>query len=182
VSQADTQLGLLIASPQMRDPNFEQTVILVCQHDDQGAIGLVINRGGPVSVGEVLAGLEMAEDGPRSRPTWWGGPVGQGTGFVIWSGVGSPDEGWNLPHGVAVSPSADRLQKLVNAEASFQLCLGYAGWSPGQLTIEIEEGSWLYTEIDPGLVFEAPLEERYDRALALLGLSSDILWMQPIDA
>jgi putative transcriptional regulator len=172
--------GILIASPQMRDPNFERTVVLLCQHDGEGAIGLVINRDGPIPVGAVLQRLNMLSGRGGDTPTWWGGPVGPGTGFVLWRGHEDVEEGWSLG-GVMVSPSAERLRQLVEARDRFHLCLGYAGWGPGQLDTEISSGSWIYTEVDPALVFEVPQPERYREALASLGLTPETVWMTPID-
>ena len=82
---------------------------------------------------------------------------------------------------MAISPSAARLRQLVTQQTPFFLCLGYAGWGAGQLDAEIETGSWLYTEVDPGILFEVPLEERYERALATLGLTAEMVWMKPLD-
>lgn len=174
--------GLLIASPQLRDPNFAKTVVLMCQHDEDGALGIIINRGGQVSIGAVTEQLALAQPSSADDATWWGGPVGQGTGFVIWKGSAPDDEGWNPGGGVAVSASVEQLEQLVDADAEFHLALGYAGWGPGQLDTEIEEGSWLYVDVDPAIVFEAPMNERWPRALAMLGLRPDLVWMPPAEA
>lgn len=165
----------------MRDPYFERTVVLLCQHNDDGALGLVINKDGPVPVGAVLRSmeLELAED--HDAPTWWGGPVGRSTGFVVWRGQVPSDEGWTLAGEIAVSPSVDRLTRLVEQRTPFHLCLGYAGWSPEQLEDEIARGSWLYADPDAGLIFDTPPPLRYDRALGLLGLRPERVWMQPIN-
>ncbi len=174
--------GFLIASPQLRDPNFARTVVLVCQHDEDGALGIIINRDGPVSVGAVTEQLALAAPRTADDATLWGGPVGQGTGFVIWKGRAPFDEGWNPGGGVAVSASVDQLEQLVHADAEFHLALGYAGWGPGQLDHEIEEGSWLYADVDASIVFDAPMGERWPRALMALGLRPDLIWMPPAEA
>lgn len=180
--QAKVTPGLLIASPVMRDPNFARAVVLICQHDEEGAIGLIINRVGPVMLDDVIDRLELDAPGTVGGPTWWGGPVGQETGFVIWRGTANPAEGWNVGGEVAVSPSAEQLGDLVADGIRFHLCLGYAGWGPGQLDMEIRTGSWVYTDVEASLVFETPLEERYGAALAQLGLTAATLSMKPIDA
>jgi putative transcriptional regulator len=174
--------GLLIASPQLRDPNFHHTVVLLCHHDDQGALGLVLTREGAVRVDEVLARLEIDAGQPFPALTGWGGPVGDGVGFVIWRGEVGAHEGWSLDDQVAVSPSAERLARLVTDGADFDLLLGYAGWGPGQLEAELDEGSWLFADIDHRVVLETPRGGRYEAALALLGLSPELLFMRPIDA
>ncbi len=174
-------IGFLVASPQMRDPHFERAVVLLCQHDEEGALGLIINRDGPITLGMVAEQMKLAAPASPQSPTWWGGPVGPGTGFVVWSGPGDEDEGWNPAPGIWVSLSSARLAELFGAGERFFLCLGYAGWGAGQLDAEIERGSWIVTDIDPAVLFEVPLPERYTRALALLGLSADTVWMTPID-
>ena len=179
--QAETRTGLLVASPQMRDPFFERTVVLLCQHDQDGAIGLVINRSGPITLATVVEQLNENATPVNDQPTWWGGPVGPGTGFVIWRGRIKPDEGWNLGEELAVSPSEEHLNRLIREGSNFNLCLGYAGWGPGQLENEIETGSWIYVDLDEDLLFETPLEERYDKALGFLGAAAGSIWMQPID-
>jgi len=165
----------------MHDRFFEKAVVLLCQHDENGALGLIINRDGNVSLDEVLARLELSPATRGEAPTWWGGPVGTATGFVIWRGIVDPDEGWNLGHEVAVSPSAHWLGELIKGKRPFNLCLGYAGWGPGQLDGEIESGSWLFADIDPTIVFDTPLPERWTQALLLLGLTPQTVWMTPVD-
>lgn len=162
--------GLLIASPQLRDRWFEGTVVLLCQHDDEGALGLVINRDGPVTIGEVLERMDLEGDRLGDQATWWGGPVGTGAGFVLWRGQAGAHEGWTVGGEVAVSPSVERLDELVRTGARFHLALGYAGWGPGQLDDEIREGSWIPIDLDPSLVFDAPPQDRWRLALATLGI------------
>jgi putative transcriptional regulator len=170
--------GLLVASPQMRDPNFERAVVLLVQHSGQGALGLVINREAQVKVGDVVSHLDMPGGAhPLQRPALWGGPVERGAGFVLYKGLAP--EGWTAGN-VAVSPSRERLAALVGAGAEFHLCLGYAGWGPGQLDRELAEGSWVFVEATAELVFDTPLAERYDRALAQLGVPPELLWMTPV--
>ena len=173
---------MLIAAPQMGDPNFDRTVVLICQHDENGAVGLVINREGPATVGDVLEKLEIGHATPYTGPTWLGGPVRPGTGFVVWPGQVDPDEGWNVGDGIAVSPSAERLSQLAESGAPFALCLGYAGWSPGQLDAEVQSGAWLFIDAVKAIVFEHPIEARYEAALARLGLTAATVVMTPGDA
>lgn len=173
--------GLLIASPQMRDPNFTGTVVLVCHHDEGGALGVVVNRVTNIRVRDLLVQLDMTTDQPDEQLVLWGGPVDQSTGFVVFRGGVEDESGWNLPDHVAVSPSRQLLMSLVDGDTPYQLCLGYAGWGPGQLDEEIQTGSWLYTEIDARLLFDADMGDRYDKALATLGLRPEQIWMLPID-
>jgi putative transcriptional regulator len=173
--------GLLIASPQMRDPNFAGTVVLLCHHNSDGALGVVINRQTNLTLREILEQLDV-EAGPGADvQVLWGGPVEQGAGFVVFPGAVEDDTGWNLPGPLAVSPSRRQLEDVLGDGGPFFLCLGYAGWGPGQLDSEIETGSWLYIEIDTNLVLDAPIPQRYDRALEKLGLTADQIWMVPVN-
>jgi putative transcriptional regulator len=166
----------------MGDPNFDRTVVLICQHDEHGAVGLVINREGPATVSDVLEKLEIETSASYDSPTWLGGPVRPGTGFVLWRGTVDDDEGWNVGEGIAVSPSAERLSTLATLGTPFALCLGYAGWSPGQLDHEVQTGSWLFIDVDDAILFEQPMECRYEAALAQLGLTAATIVMTPGDA
>ena len=167
------EVGLLIASPQMKDPFFEGSLILVCHHDESGALGIVINRETRLTVSDVLEQLSIEDKPGGDYPVLWGGPVQPESGHVIIRGRVAEDEGWNLPHDVTVSPSADQLLRAVERADPFHLALGYAGWGPGQLDDEIERGSWLYTELDQEIIFKSAVDERYDHALARLGLTAE---------
>jgi putative transcriptional regulator len=171
--------GFLVASPQLRDPNFQRTVVLLLRHDEQGAIGVVVNRESPMRLSDVLERLEGMPPARQQRLVLWGGPVEPGAGFVVFRGKAS--EGWQVRGDLSVSPSRDRLAALVATGTDFHLCIGYAGWGPGQLDQELAEGSWIHVDASPELVFECSASDRYDRALAQLGVSPDALWMTPVD-
>ncbi len=173
--------GILIASPQMKDPNFEETVVLLCQHDGDGALGVIVNRPTPFTIDDVIEQLDVEALKTQEHQVLWGGPVERGAGFVIFRGQVPEDSGWNLPGGVAVSPSREQLEKLIRSDSRYHLCLGYAGWGPGQLEDEITTGSWLYTDVDLGLVLTGDVEERYESALNALGLQRSMVWMKPVD-
>jgi putative transcriptional regulator len=164
----------------MADPYFQRTVILLCHHDEHGAIGLVVNRELDLTVDQAIASLNHPAAEQHPEPVLWGGPVEQGTGFVIFQGL-LADDGWQVGPQLAVSPSRDRLFQALGSGEQFHLCLGYAGWGAGQLDGEIQSGSWLYTEADPEIVFGQLVEDRYEQALLRLGLASDQVWMRPVD-
>lgn len=165
----------------MKDPHFEGTVVLLCHHDENGAVGVVINRETTLLVGDVLEQLSIERTDRASTSVLWGGPVEPGAGFVVFAGTVPEDEGWNVGDGVAVSPARARLAQSLRGTDAFHLCLGYAGWGPGQLDGEIAQGAWLYTEVDRGVVLETPVAERYTASLARLGLGIESVWMQPVD-
>ncbi|MCA9570351.1 MAG: YqgE/AlgH family protein [Myxococcales bacterium] len=187
---------LLIASPQMKDPFFERTVVLVWHHDEDGAIGVVVNRplseasalgvmpeGVGISIGDVLVVEEGQELGEyASHPVNWGGPVDTDSGTLITTAPIEDGEGWVLPTGLAITRSHDALLRVVRDGASLRLCLGYAGWGPGQLDREIAEGSWLFTEARPDLVFGGEAADCWERAIATLGLTPEWVLMSPADA
>jgi putative transcriptional regulator len=174
--------SILIASPQMKDPFFERTVILLYYHDEDGAVGVVVNRPIGHKLGEVLA-LPYDIDVARysESQVGWGGPVEGTRGTVVTRGRVSEDEGWPLAEDLAVTRSQEALDRLLHERADLLLCLGHAGWAGGQLESEIERGGWLWTDFHGDLVFDLPLEKRYDRALATLGLNAKTVWRAPIE-
>jgi putative transcriptional regulator len=113
-------------------------------------------------------------------PIVWGGPVEPDRGTVVTRAAIRDSEGRALGDGVAVSQSLPTLVRLLRDQAEFMLCLGHAGWQAGQLDQEVEQGSWLFTELSAALLFEVPPEERYDEALASLGLSAKTMWGPPV--
>ena len=172
---------LLIASPQMKDPFFEGTVVLVWHYDADGAIGVIVNRALPHSIADVLMlnGIEEVHQHPENRVTW-GGPVETGSGTAITRAQIDDGEGWQLDGDIAITRSEDVLSRMLSVKRQVILCLGYAGWGPGQLDSEIEAGGWLYTDATPDLIFNSKDEQGYERALQTLGLSTGTVWMAPI--
>jgi len=173
--------SLLIASPQMRDPFFEGTVVLVWHHDEGGAIGVVVNKMLKQAIGDVLEAGPEVDAMHTQAPVGWGGPVEPTSGTIVSRVPVGETEGWNLDGGLSVSRSREALTRMLSAHDRFLLCLGYAGWGPGQLDDELSKGGWLWTDCDASLVFEVEAAERYDKALATLGLTRTTVWMQPID-
>ena len=179
--------GILVASPQMIDPNFSRTVVLLCDYGEGGALGLVVNRKTDIPLAEVLRQMEIPDDGGICGPVLWGGPVQPGSVFLTFSGK-SPESDQENPifsigEGLHVSPSRQIIQSVAesdNAPGAF-ITLGYAGWAPGQLDGEIRGGSWIVLEVNPDVIFQLPPEARYDRCIASLGVDESMLWMRPVD-
>jgi putative transcriptional regulator len=154
----------------------------VWHHDANGAIGVVVNKLLEHTLADVLDQVDDQKLADRTDvPVGWGDPVEAGTGTVVTSGVVHADEGWTVGRGLSVTRSQDALLRLLREKSPLLLCLGYAGWGPGQLDHEIERGGWLWTDCDQSIVFETPAEQRYDRALATLGLTAGMVWMSPVD-
>lgn len=175
-----TEPLLLIASPQMRDPIFEGALVLLWHHDAEGAAGIVVNRPLEHHIDEVIHVDPELDLTPYSKiRVNWGGPVEGSSGTVLTQTGLVGDEGMELPHGLALTHSQEVLTRILKQGGPVMLCLGYAGWGPGQLGREMEEGAWLWTDCNAELVLHTPAEQRYDAALATLGLCSHSVLMTP---
>jgi putative transcriptional regulator len=165
----------------MKDPFFERTVVLVWHYDENGAIGVIVNRSLPHSIPDVLMiqGIDDMTLHPDNRVSW-GGPVETDSGTAISRANLAQGEGWQVSCDIAITRSEDVLSRMLSEFKQVVLCLGYAGWGPGQLDAEIEAGGWLFTDATPDLVFDTHTEDGYDKALKTLGLTSETIWMQPI--
>ena len=167
---------LLTALPTLADPNFSRTVTLICQHDGNGAMGIVLNRASELSVGDLFSQVDVegGSDELRARPVLAGGPVHSERGFVLHDGDRDWDSSIRLSGGLTLTTSRDVLQAMASGEGPEHVlvALGCAGWGAGQLEQEIAENSWLTVDADPAVIFDTPVEQRYDRALALLGLEA----------
>jgi len=178
----------LIAMPAMDDPNFSQTVTLVCEHSDRGALGIVINRTLPMTLGEVFEqlGLDSTRSRVNDQPVLRGGPVQTERGFVLHepveaeegNGGASPyNSSLQVPGGMTMTTSKDVLEAMAsgNGPKRVLVTLGYAGWSAGQLEDEIARNGWITVDAEPAVIFETPTELRYERALSLLGIDARML-------
>lgn len=157
---------LLVASPSLLDPNFLHSVVLIVEHDEEGALGVILNRPLPLALEQVGAEGGMAYLGPEDATAWRGGPVDPQRGILLVQG-GLPeaeDTVVDLTH--FVSHRRDLLESLLgDPQARFRLFLGYAGWSPGQLEEELEAGAWTRRELvsewllhpDPGALWQQAL-------------------------
>jgi putative transcriptional regulator len=168
--------GLLVAAPSLRCPFYHHTVVLLVDHDEDGALGFVVNRPTETPVTSLLAGLEI-EDLNQEMPgaVWVGGPVAPETGWVLFDPTSGDTEGVEAVHlgpRLAVGASRAFLERLALGQGPerYAVLLGYAGWGPGQLDDEIREGSWIWTDADPVLIFERAHPERWTAALASLGI------------
>lgn len=171
--RASTAGQLLVATPQMADPRFAQTVIYMVTHDAGGAMGLVVNKAyGEGPLNELLAGfgIDNALTGERVR-LHFGGPVEPGRGFVLHSADYLGTSTRRLAPDVALSIGTDVLQAVAAGGGPKQrlFIIGYAGWSPGQLDREIARDGWLTAPADPSLIFSADLDGLWQQALARAG-------------
>jgi putative transcriptional regulator len=170
---------LLIAMPSMQDNRFARTVIYLCAHNAEGAMGLVINRlAGAVTFPDLLQQLNIPSEGvDKEIRIHFGGPVETGRGFVLHSGDYLHDSTLPVADEVALTATIDILQDIAKGEGPRRslLALGYAGWGPGQLDHEIQANGWLHVAPDEQLVFDDDLDGKWDRAIAKLGFDISLL-------
>lgn len=171
---------LLVAMPGKVGGSLADTVIYMCEHSEQGALGIVINRPTDLTVGDLLKRLELdlsLEIGLREQsPVFFGGPVHTDRGFVLHSPVG--DYSSSLTVGdIALTTSLDILQEVAagTGPEHMIITLGYAGWDAGQLEEEMVQGAWLHVASDETILFDTPAAERYQAALAQLGIDPIML-------
>jgi putative transcriptional regulator len=166
----------LIAMPSMQDPIFGGTVVYVCEHNDNGVLGVVINKPTDMTM-EVLferVDLELSSDVPRSvvdEPIMFGGPVQDDRGFVLHTPGARYSSSLTVTEEVAFTTSIDVLEAVARGTGPSRMLvsIGYAGWSPGQLEDEISRNGWLTVSADTRILFDVPVEERYMAAIKLLG-------------
>jgi putative transcriptional regulator len=172
----------LIAMPQMRDPNFAQTVTYVVEHNAEGAMGLVINRPSGLTLADVMEQLEpelQAIDACQQLPIFSGGPVQTERGFVLHPN--GPQFQATLDLGpLGLSTSQDVLLAIAQGHGPRQhlIALGYAGWEAGQLEVELAANAWLTCPADPHILFDVPAEQRLTAAASSLGVNLSLLSTQ----
>ena len=170
----------LIAMPNMADPTFSGTVVYLCDHSERGALGLVINRPTDIDLQALFNRIDLKlEIEPLLHvPVYFGGPVQTERGFVLHDASESTyTSSMQVPGGLEMTTSKDVLEAVASGKGPqrFLLTLGHAGWGAGQLEDEISKNGWLTVQADPKIVFDVPAEERFEAALALLGISSSML-------
>jgi putative transcriptional regulator len=178
----------LIALPGLEDASFARSVVYLCEHSARGALGLVINKPSDIKLKNLFekVDLPLDRDDLAGAPVFHGGPVQTERGFVlheavIAGGEAKPDETvyastMTIPGGLEMTTSKDVLEALSTGAGPRKVLvsLGYSAWGEGQLESELAENSWLTVAADPQVIFDTPVEQRYDKALSLLGLQA---WM-----
>lgn len=178
----------LIAMPGLQDMEFARSVVYLCEHSERGALGLIINKPTDINLQKLFDKVEMSLGRADlvQQPVMQGGPVQTERGFVLhdplaWGEDGTEKEAvyastLAIPGGLEMTTSKDVLEALAEGAGPRRLLitLGYSAWGEGQLESEIAENAWLTVGADQSVIFETPIHERYDRALALLGVQA---WM-----
>ena len=166
MSSSSLAPSLLLSMPQLVDPNFNRTVVLLCQHSERGAFGLVVNR--PLLTTR------------RELELWVGGPVEPERSWILVGGEEYKDlPGMRVADGLSLSTSPDLLQRLLEPDppTNARLIVGYAGWGPGQLEAELNASAWLIGEVDRELIFNTPADRMWETAIRRLGADPASLQM-----
>lgn len=173
----------LIAMPGLNDEAFAKSVVYMCEHSERGALGLVINKPSDINLKNLFDKVELPlhREDLTQAPVFQGGPVQTERGFVLHESMMPGNESvyastMTIPGGLEMTTSKDVLEALStgNGPRRIFVSLGYSSWGEGQLESELSDNSWLTVAADPAVIFDTPVEERYARALLLLGLES---WM-----
>jgi putative transcriptional regulator len=169
--------GFLIAAPTLKDPNFDRTVVLMCIHSEEGAMGLVINRMAPFTIKDILVQLGLECESNCSQNAMLGGPVALDSGLLLYQ-VNSQEERREdelyLTDELRLCPNRDLLQTIGrgNGPPNYHMFLGHAGWGSGQLEQEISQGVWIPAVMEMDLIFATPIERRWEEALRNQGFFS----------
>lgn len=171
---------ILIAMPSLDESYFGRTIIYMCEHDDDGAMGLVINKPTELSISKVLAELNLIDEEDErleKHSVMSGGPVQTDRGFILHNDDKQWSSSLKLNDNITVTTSKDILENLATEQGpnKFIMTLGYAGWSAGQLEQELADNTWLTLDADPELIFNTPVNECWNKALEKLGITVDQL-------
>lgn len=173
----------LIAMPGMADERFAGAVVYLCEHNPKGALGLVINKPIDLNLKHLFEKIELPLSAEHlcRQPVYYGGPVQPERGFVLHDPLPSDGPGYastlDVPGGLAMTTSKDVLEAMSHGAGPKRvlIALGYSGWGAGQIEDEIGRNAWLTVEADPQVIFDTPIEYRYQQALALLGVDMHML-------
>ena len=173
----------LIAMPGMADDNFAGSVVYLCEHTERGALGLVINKPIDIKLRNLFEKVEINLDRQElaDQPVYYGGPVQTERGFVLHEkqldGTGPYNSTMSVRGGLEMTTSKDVLEALAGGSGPKKVLvtLGYSGWQAGQLEDELGRNGWLTVDADPAVIFDTPIEQRYDRAVSLLGFDPRML-------
>ena len=164
----------LIAMPAMADPYFAKTLTYVCEHNDQGALGIVVNRPIDMTLQALFERLSLTlkDDNLADAPIYFGGPVQTDRGFVLHAPTGNWQATLKVRDAIGLPTSKDILEAVGRGEGPRKMLvtLGYAGWSAGQIEHELTQNAWLTVEAKDAIIFDTPVEERLPAAMDLLGI------------
>ena len=169
----------IIAMPGLMDENFYQAVTYICEHDDNGTFGIIINRESEITLSEVMQQMNIAyQPGDAAQePVFTGGPVQANRGFILHRPTGNWDSSLVINDSVALTTSRDILEAIAEDRGPDDtiIALGYAGWGPGQLEQEMAANTWLSCPADQQIIFETPVKDRWQAAADLIGVDLSLL-------
>ena len=169
----------LIAMPSLNDGFFNQAVTYICEHDESGSFGVIINQETNINLKQVLEEMKIESGGNynEDQSIFIGGPVDQGRGFILHRPAGNWSSSLAVKNDVALTTSKDILQAIANNEGPEDciVALGYAGWAAGQLEQEMASNTWLSCPADEQIIFNTPVEERWKAAAKLIGIDLSLL-------
>jgi len=167
--------SFLIAMPSMRDPSFKRGVAFLCQHGEEGAMGLLVNRLSEYRLGDVLAQMNLSSTRAEvaDSPVLIGGPVQPERGFVLHAPHGQWESSFKISKSICVTTSRDILVAIAEGRGPERaiVTLGYSGWGAGQIETELKENAWLTAPASETILFDTPIEQRWDAAAALVGVN-----------
>ncbi|HVA54865.1 MAG TPA: YqgE/AlgH family protein [Gammaproteobacteria bacterium] len=169
----------LVAMPSLNDPNFHQSVVYICEHNAQSALGIVINKPTNMVLNDIFKQLSITtlDQHMGQQPVFQGGPVQIERGFVIHEPPGKWESTLILDERLGVTSSRDVLACMARGQGPQKIfvALGYAGWGAGQLETELVNNSWLSMPADRNIIFETPVEQRWQAAAQLIGVDLSLL-------
>jgi len=179
-SAGDNLTGyFLIAMPSLNDGFFNQAVTYICEHDESGSFGVIINQETTITLKQVIKEMKIegADGYQANQPVFIGGPVDQGRGFILHRPAGNWSSSLVVKNDVALTTSKDILQAIANNEGPEDciVALGYAGWAAGQLEQEMADNTWLSCPADEQIIFNTPAEERWKAAAKLIGIDLSLM-------
>ncbi len=166
----------LIATPSMGDPRFAETVVLITEHQDSGAWGFVVNKQLDTTISQLVSVSDMSQK-DVCQFIYWGGPVDQFSGFILHDGKKQWHTTTKISDDMSISFSMEMLEDIARGKGpdKYLVLLGYCGWDKDQLEDEIAADAWITVPADPSIVFDTPIEKRYEAALKLVGLDLNSL-------
>ncbi len=171
--------GLLIAMPQLLDPNFHRSVVLMVEHEEEGSFGLVLNRPSEARVGDLIEALDVPWEGRRDALAFMGGPVQPDTGWILHEHLpeldGLPGTREIVP-GLFLSSAPASLRAIAASPPErMRFILGYSGWGPEQLQSELVESVWINSDVESGFIFDTPADLLLEASLRRLGIPLESL-------
>jgi putative transcriptional regulator len=185
IEQSETKTGdnltghFLIAMPSLNDGFFNQAVTYICEHDENGSFGIIINQQTGINLKQIAKemAIETGNNYNDKQLVFIGGPVDQGRGFILHRPIGNWQSSLKVNNNIAITTSKDILQAIINNEGPEDniVALGYAGWAAGQLDHEMASNTWLSCPADEQVIFNTPVEKRWKAAAKLIGIDLSLL-------